>query len=338
MLQHPQVEEMGALGVVRLKRLWSQWTHRCGSSAPKADASREWAQDMVLIHGLGIGLEQIARYLTPDRSFEELEAWILALHGGTIDASRVARLNAALTGGAYDAQTQRQLDGISAAPPVFDESDLRIWDERGVVVLHEAITQRECAAAADAVREFVGARADDARTWYQKSSTQGIMVQMFQHPALEPARRSARVHKALSQLWGTVDLLPTTDRGGFNPPEQPGFAFPGPHLHWDADLGKPIGLGVQGILYLCDTAAEQGAFSCVPGFHKKLDAWLRSLPRGADPNDRIRGEAAEPIAGKAGDLILWHQALPHGASPNRSALPRVVQYLTMFPARPSADF
>jgi ectoine hydroxylase-related dioxygenase (phytanoyl-CoA dioxygenase family) len=38
-------------------------------------------------------------------------------------------------------------------------------------------------------------------------------------------------------------------------------------------------------------------------------------------------------AGSAGDLIVWHQALPHGATPNLATLPRVVQYLNMFPSQ-----
>lgn len=340
MSQQPQIEETGSLGVVRLKRLWWRWTHR-GVLAERGDAAarqHEWAHEMVLIHGLGIGLEQIARYLTPERTFDELEAWILELNGGSIDSACVARLNAALTGGAYDTQTQRRFDEIAAMPAVFDASDLETWDERGIVVLRDAISAQQCAAAVDAVHEFIGVRADDASTWYQRNHAQGIMVQLFQHPALEPARRSARIHKAFSQLWGTTDLLPTFDRCGFNPPEQAGFIFPGPHLHWDADMTKPVGFGVQGLLYLGDTAAEQGAFSCVPGFHKTLDGWLQSLPPRADPHDHIRGTPAKAIAGKAGDLILWHQALPHGSSPNRAARPRVVQYLTMFPARPSERF
>ncbi len=124
------------------------------------------------------------------------------------------------------------------------------------------------------------------------------------------------------------------DQCGFNPPERPGWQFPGPYLHWDASIEPPIPFGVQGILYLTDTAADQGAFQCVPGFHRKIEAWLAGLPPGADPRQQdLAALGAIPIAGKAGDLIVWHQALPHGASPNRAARPRVVQYLKMQPAR-----
>ena len=37
------------------------------------------------------------------------------------------------------------------------------------------------------------------------------------------------------------------------------------------------------MLYLTDTTADMGAFTCVPGFHHKIEAWLGELPQGADP-------------------------------------------------------
>src|ERR1700691_3665547 len=122
------------------------------------------------------------------------------------------------------------------------------------------------------------------------------------------------------------------DQAGMNPPELPAWKFPGPHLHWDVSLAQPIPFGVQGILYLADVAADQGAFTCVPGFHRKIDSWLESLPEGAGPRAQALPDGAVPIAGRAGDLVIWHQALPHGSSPNRAALPRIVQYLKMAPS------
>ena len=32
----------------------------------------------------------------------------------------------------------------------------------------------------------------------------------------------------------------TADRAGFNPPERPGWRFPGPHLHWDSSIAPPM--------------------------------------------------------------------------------------------------
>jgi hypothetical protein len=36
----------------------------------------------------------------------------------------------------------------------------------------------------------------------------------------------------------------------------------------------PIAFGVQGVLYLVDTPEDEGAFYCVPGFHRKIGPWL----------------------------------------------------------------
>jgi ectoine hydroxylase-related dioxygenase (phytanoyl-CoA dioxygenase family) len=162
----------------------------------------------------------------------------------------------------------------------------------------------------------------------------GIMVQLFQHPALSANRRSPRIRKAFAQLWGTADLWVSTDRVGFNVPERPGWMFRGPDLHWDVSLSQPIPFGTQGILYLTDTPPEQGAFTCVPGFHRRIDSWLDGLPAGANPRrEDLHALGSRPIAGRAGDLVIWDHKLPHGSRPNRGARPRIVQYINLYPTR-----
>ena len=96
----------------------------------------------------------------------------------------------------------------------------------------------------------------------------------------------------------------------------------------------PVRLKVQGVLYLADTPGNQGAFTCIPGFHRKLEAWLKSLPDDTNPREVVREYQAEalPVAGRAGDLVIWHSALPHGSSPNSAERPRMAQYITMSPA------
>jgi ectoine hydroxylase-related dioxygenase (phytanoyl-CoA dioxygenase family) len=158
-------------------------------------------------------------------------------------------------------------------------------------------------------------------------------VPLLRHPAFDANRASPRIKGAFAQLLGTADLLTSVDQGGFNPPERPDRPFRGQGLHWDTSLVPPIPLDIQGILYLSDTPAEQGAFRCVPGFHRRMEAWLGGLPAGADPRAQDLSAEAVPVAGRAGDMVLWHAALPHGASPNRGTRPRLVQYIACFPAR-----
>jgi ectoine hydroxylase-related dioxygenase (phytanoyl-CoA dioxygenase family) len=119
---------------------------------------------------------------------------------------------------------------------------------------------------------------------------------------------------------------------GVNPPLRPGYAFQGTPLHGDMTLAPPIRFGTQATLYLTDTAADRGAFSCVPGCHRWLTQWLTRIPAGENPREAARKELqAIPVAGEAGDLVIWHQALPHAATPNLGSFPQGVQYLTCSP-------
>ncbi|HEY0837294.1 MAG TPA: phytanoyl-CoA dioxygenase family protein [Azospirillum sp.] len=326
--------EVGALGVVHLKRLWSR------ALAPRRDdtpetAVREWRALHVLFSGLELGLEETLRHLGATRpSFAAFEDWVLARNGGALDPRAVARINAALSGQAPPPDAQAAIDAVDAMPPVLGPDDLAHWHEHGWVVLPDAIPPDACRASAQAIWQALDMDPGDPATWTRRRPLQQcVFVQLFRHPALDANRRSRRIHKAFAQLWGTADLWTTTDRVGFNPPEHVQGPFPGPFIHWDVSLSRPIPLGVQGLIYLTDTAADQGAFALVPGMHRTIDAWLDALPPGADPREAaMRDLEMTPIAGQAGDLILWHHALPHGPTPNRTDQPRLVHYVKMFPA------
>ena len=158
------------------------------------------------------------------------------------------------------------------------------------------------------------------------------MTEMYQHQALWDNRQYPRIHQAFAEIWETKKLWVSIDRASMNPPELPNWKHPG-GLHWDTKLEPPIEFWVQGVLYLTDTAADQGAFTCVPGFHHQLEDWLKDLPPEANPREQdLESLGAKPVPGKAGDLIIWHSALPHGSSSNTATHPRVVQYITMFPS------
>lgn len=322
----PDLTETGRLGVYQLKRFWFWTLGRMAGTVPPADR-QERHRNYLMIQGLGIGLEQMARFMSGQPDFNRLEDWIEEVAG---PPERLERLNTALLhGAAPDA-------ALDASAPVLGAADLRQWDEDGYVIVPQAAPPEVIAEAAAAVLALVGARADEPDSWYRgpKSGVmQGVMVQAFQLAASKAIRRAPRVAKAFAQLWASDDLWPTCDRVGFNPPERPGYAFPGPHLHWDEGLNSPVAFGTQGLVYLTDTPPEQGAFTLVPGFHRRIDAWLAALPAGADPQQQdLRALGARPIGGKAGDLVIWRSALPHGASANRGARPRLVQYVNYFPS------
>lgn len=320
-------EDLGSIGVLHLRRLWSRTLARRSGALRTADDPVEWDEHDAIIRGLHLGLRETLSLLYERApTFDDFERWIVERNGGSIEPDRVVRINAALTGQAVT------FDNTSAEP-VFSERDLASWDEHGYVVLHDAVPPENCAAAEDAVWSFLGMDRSDPETWYSGAHGHSIWVPLLHDPALWANRNAPRVRRAFAQLWNREDLWVTVDQAGFNPPERPGWEFPGPHLHWDMSLTMPIPFGMQGILYLTDVAANQGAFTCVPGFHRRIESWLNDLPADADPRrEDLSALGAIPIAGRAGDLVIWHDALPHGSSPNYADRPRIVQYIKMHPS------
>lgn len=325
----PEIADVGALGVCQLKRLWARaaLVRRGGPPGDLADLHR----DRLVRDALGLGLEQTQQFLLQHApTFADFERWIVATAGAP-EPALVARINAAVTGAPPPPATQRWLAEIDALPPVLDAAALAHWDEHGYVVVPDAVPAESRRAAEQAIWENAGARPDAPDTWYAPRA-QGIMLALVQHPAFTANRRSRRLHKAFAQLWGTSDLWVTCDRGGFNPPVRPDRPFHATDLHWDVSLARPMPFGTQGILYLTDTPPEQGAFRCVPGFHRRLDAWLDGLPPAADPREQdLHALGVRRIGGRAGDCVIWRDQLPHGASPNHGTQPRIVQYLNFYP-------
>lgn len=288
----------------------------------------------MLLDTLGLGIEQAMQHIGRTRpdpaTFAE---WVIATAGQPA-AETVARYHAALDGAPLPAATAARLAEIDAMQPVLDANDLSHWDEHGYVILRTAIDPALAHETAALVWRIVGATPTDPESWYGKAQN-GIMVQHFQSAQQDAIRRAPRIHKAFAQLWGTTDLWMNTDRLGFNPPTRGDWNFAGQPLHWDDSLTRPIPFGTQGILYLTDTAAEQGALRLIPGFHHKLDAWLDSL---GDSDPRLVDLTAQavPITANAGDLIIWRSDLPHGATTNHGRAPRLVQYMAMYPPTPIA--
>jgi hypothetical protein len=318
-------EEPGALGILCLKRFWERAIDSRAGGKRHPVSADDLRTDRVLLAGLRLGVRETLNFLmTEAPSFQEFEEWVLTKNAGASEPARVARLNGALRGDGEFA-----LESI-LPEPVLSPEDLALWDEHGYIVVRQAVGGDSCRAAVEAILAFANMSMEQPGSWYRAP----LWIPLAHHPALWANRNSRRIHTAFAQIWGRSDLWINVDVCGVNPPLRPGYSFQGTPLHWDMTLAPPLRFGTQAILYLTDTAADQGAFSCVPGFHRQLESWLKEVPAGADPRAMATRELrAIPIAGSAGDLIIWHQALPHGATPNLGTLPRVVQYLNMFPSQ-----
>jgi hypothetical protein len=319
------VESITTFDQIRgLRALWARMT---GHDSP-VDARPLSIRP--LLDTLGLGLEQAMSMLGRERpDWPTFLAWIEAT-AGPPDPARLARYTAWYDGDEPPAEEAARQAAVMAMPPVFDADDLARWDRDGVIVLREAITRDEAAAIANHLWSILDADPNDPATWYGPR-TNGIMIQHFQHPAMDVPRRSERMAKGFAELYGHADLIVSTDRLSFNPPIGSGYTFPGPHLHWDGNLTPPIAFETQAILYLTDTAADQGALQVVPGFHHRLaDGWIASL-NGADPRTIDLSAEAVTVPAGAGDLVIWRHEIPHGASANRSDRPRLAQYVNHYP-------
>ena len=129
------------------------------------------------------------------------------------------------------------------------------------------------------------------------------VVPIHQSQAIWDNRSLPRVHAAFAELLGTEKLWVSMDRTAFVPPAR--GKFDREHsIHWDdkprTRLDDPT-IRVQGMLYLTDTAEEQGAFECVPSIFPDARAWLRANPGRDEPD--VKGHTLVRVPGRAGDLV-----------------------------------
>lgn len=220
---------------------------------------------------------------------------------------------------------------------ILTPDDHTFFAENGYVIVPDAAPPENLRAVVDAVWEFLGMDPNDPEDWYREPHRTSGMVELYQHPALWNNRQYPRIYQAFVEILGTHRLWVSMDRACMKPPRHPdhpeydhrGF------IHWDADTSRlPIPFGVQGVLALTNTAADQGGFQCVPGMHRNLEEWIATQP--ADRNPRVpdlTGRTVQAIPMRAGDLLIWDRLLPHGNGHNVSNRPRLAQYITMYRAR-----
>ena len=319
--------DTGSTGIYQLKRLWSK-----AIAGPDIvnQYPEETGLDNALIDILGLGLLPTFQYLywqKPD--FESFENWVITQAGGHITENTIQQCNALF----QNKTTHHQ----NINDDVLTPGDIAFWEKHGYVIIKNAVTPQDCAASRKAIMDYLEMDDADETTWYKKSGfMQGILVPLYRNAAVDKNRNSPVIKRAFEQLWNRTDLIVTTDKCGFNPPETDSFKYRGIGLHWDVSLATPIPFGTQGILYLTDTAANQGALRVVPGFHNKIESWLKELPANVNPREvDISVFNPIPIAANAGDFIIWNHKLPHDSSPNKANLPRIVQYLNWY--APLAD-
>ncbi|WP_300531905.1 phytanoyl-CoA dioxygenase family protein [Maricaulis sp.] len=221
----------------------------------------------------------------------------------------------------------------------FDAKQARSWDEKGYLVLEGAADPGLISEVRDTIWQALGMRPDHPSDWYDESlrALTGIdqrgMIPIYHDAPLWRCRQLPLLYAAFRDLYGDEDLRVSIDRVNMNPPVRADWPYDG-FIHWDIDVARrPVPFVLQGLLALSDSGPGEGGFQCVPGFHRRIEAWLDTQPEGyATRFPDVSGMEIEFVPLKAGDFLIWHSALPHGNTPNRSDRPRLAQYITMKPA------
>lgn len=309
------------LGIAHLPRLWSKIKQQL-SGKINIKTNDEWSKDLIVLDALNLGtLEPLEFICSHNASLEEFENWVLKKNNGFIDNEIIEKINKAVL--------LNDSEIYISSQKVLSEQDLEFFKTNGYVVVKNVISKEECKNTICAIEEFVGLDLSIPSNWYKIDS--GFWINMYKHKTLTQNRNSERIRIAYEQLLHSKNIFCSHDRVSINPPETDSFKYSGSHLHWDVSLNSPMAFGLQGLLYLTDVKENGGAFSCVPGFHKKIDNWLKQFENESQArNFDLDSLGIKYISANAGDFIIWDERLPHGASPNTDTNVRIVQYINFY--------
>lgn len=321
-------DDLSVEGLFHFYRLWqkTQIKKLKLSTALPAD---EWLVDRALLDLAGIGLHPGLQLLHRCSRLSELRQEVQKL---SLTEDQKQQINQQLIALAAGQQNKK-------IPSVLSDQQLEFWQQFGYLVIPAVLNPEQCEQSRAAIWSFLQASPGDSQSWYgHLGFSEKIMLPLFRHPALDANREVPLIRQVFEQLWQRTDLVMSTDRVSFNPPQTSDWRFPGPDLHWDMPLRTPVEFATQGLIYLTDTTEQQGAFCCVPGFHLKAEDWIKS--QGKSEFELQQQQWADwpvkAIAAKAGDLIIWHHALPHGPSANTADKPRMVHYINCYPIKSEA--
>lgn len=241
-----------------------------------------------------------------------------------------------------------QLKDIRKTLPlrVLSEADFKHWQERGYVIVRNAVDADHVERLKDLLWRFEEKDPNDPSTWYTPQRRDHIMkelngtgmVEIYNHQYLWDNRQQQRVYDAFVDIWDIEELWVSIDRANLNPPKQ----VPGPNqngfIHWDSDTSlDPLPIGVQGVLSLVKQDGDIGGFQCIPELFYDFDNWVKTQPADRDPmHPDTTGLKITNIEMEPGDLMIFNTLLAHGVRPNHSINSgnrvRMAQYISMFPA------
>ena len=124
---------VGPLGVLHLPRLWQKASLGAAGKLHADYPAIGRGYDQMVLDGLGIEKSAFEGFIAASKpTYPQLEAWILAQSGGTLDAAAVAKLNAAITGYNHSDDVRSAIlgaDGIPDTGKIRDAINLNNLDD-----------------------------------------------------------------------------------------------------------------------------------------------------------------------------------------------------------------
>ncbi len=216
---------------------------------------------------------------------------------------------------------------------MITDADKRRFENDGFLLIENVVPAALCAAVRQTICEFLCMSESDPETWPDAQSRGHGIVPIHHPQSLWDVRQHPDVHRIFAALHDSPALWVTYDRVSFKT-RQPGATMPGPAeaVHWDGHPARPGPRSLQGLVYLTDTDADQGAFCCVPELYRTVDAYLAAHPEhGETRRPEIPAGGLVTVPGPIGSLLIWDRRLPHSSTLNLTPRPRWVQYVAMDP-------
>ena len=179
-----------------------------------------------------------------------------------------------------------------------------------LIPLGTTLALRECSLALAAAEKTAG----KSRTYLANDSAQRVWNLVNKGEIFEAAIQEPKMLAAMEYLLGTDCTLSSFTVNVLYP------GAPDAGLHIDYPLSalptpRPsFPMVANSVWFLDDFTLENGATSCVPGSHHRLEALPQS---GVEYADEVQ------ICGPQGSVLIVNGAIWHGSSENRTNEPRV---------------
>ena len=122
----------GPLGVLHLPRLWLKASLGAAGKLHSDYPSCGQGYDQMVLDGLGLDKAAFESFIATKPTYPQLEAWVLAQSGGSLDAAAVAKLNAAIAGYLHADDVRTSIlgaNGISDEGKILDAVNLNNLDD-----------------------------------------------------------------------------------------------------------------------------------------------------------------------------------------------------------------